>query len=45
VAIMPTESKAWTGGTSAISVASNAADSMMYQAKAAGGNGFRTTNI
>ena len=45
VAIMPTESKAWTGGSSAISVASNVADSMMYQAKAAGGNGVRTTSI
>lgn len=43
--IMSAESKAWTGGSSAISVASNVADSMMYQAKAAGGNGLRSTEI
>lgn len=43
--IMPAGSKAWTGGSSAISVASNVADSMMYQAKAAGGNSLRATEI
>lgn len=43
--IMPTESKAWTGGSTAIAVASNVADSMMYQAKAAGGNSLRTAEI
>lgn len=43
--ILPTESKAWTGGPSAISVASNVADAMMYQAKAAGGNRVRTAEI
>lgn len=43
--VMTSESKAWTGGSSAISVACNAADAMMYQAKAAGGNSLRTAEI
>lgn len=43
--IMAAESKAWTSGASAISAATKIADSMMYQAKTAGGNGLRTTEI
>ncbi|MCJ0905785.1 GGDEF domain-containing protein [Rhodococcus sp. ARC_M6] len=43
--IMPTDSKTWAGGAPAISLASNVADSLMYQAKTAGGNGLRTTEI
>ena len=43
--MMTAESKAWSGGASAILAATNVADSMMYQAKAAGGNTIRSAQI
>lgn len=43
--VIPSTSKAWIGGQSTIALASNVADVMMYQAKAAGGNRLRTGEI